>query len=85
MLEVTDDGPGIPADELPPPVRAVPHDQAGGTGLGLAIARRIVEEHGGEVAVVSAPGRTVFRVELPSRREAAAPGLATAAPRSRST
>lgn len=36
-----------------------------GNGVGLAIVRRIVELHGGEVAVESGDGRTVFTVSLP--------------------
>ena len=43
-----------------------------GTGLGLSIARRIVvDRHGGDIAVESAPGRTVFRVTLPVHQRAA--------------
>jgi two-component system OmpR family sensor kinase len=38
----------------------------GSTGLGLAIVRAVVTAHGGEVAVRSAPGRTVFTVRLPA-------------------
>jgi signal transduction histidine kinase len=68
VVEIRDDGAGI-ASEL--------HEQlfepffttkeAGhGTGLGLSISRRIVSEHGGSIAVDSAPGEgTCFRVELP--------------------
>jgi signal transduction histidine kinase len=66
-VEVTDSGPGIPAD-----VRGRIFDpffttkEAGkGTGLGLEIAKRIVLRHRGEIRVDSAPGRTTFSVRLP--------------------
>ena len=66
LLEVADEGPGIPAE-----VEARIFDpffttKAEGTGLGLAITRRIVEAHGGEIAYQTAPGRgTTFFVRLP--------------------
>jgi signal transduction histidine kinase len=45
-----------------------------GTGLGLFIANKIVEQHGGEITVSSAPGRgSLFRVSLPAVSRAAAP------------
>ncbi len=66
-VEITDSGPGIPAD-----MRARIFDpffttkEAGkGTGLGLEIVKRIVHRHRGEVSVESAPGRTTFAVRLP--------------------
>jgi len=40
-----------------------------GTGLGLDIARRLVEQHEGELDFDSRPGRTEFRVRLPKDRE----------------
>jgi signal transduction histidine kinase len=39
-----------------------------GTGLGLEIARKIVDSHGGDIAVESRPGRTVFTVTLPATK-----------------
>jgi two-component system OmpR family sensor kinase len=71
VLEVSDDGPGIPA-ELQPHVfeRFARGDAsrsrvAGSTGLGLAIVAAVVSAHDGTVGVDSAPGRTVFTVRLP--------------------
>lgn len=74
LLTVADDGPGVPDDireELFEPF--VRGDSARGrteedsTGLGLAIVHAIATAHGGELRVDSAPGRTVFSVELPAR------------------
>ncbi|MGY1617229.1 sensor histidine kinase [Geodermatophilus sp. SYSU D00691] len=71
VLEVADDGPGIPA-ELQPQVferfargDASRSRAAGSTGLGLAIVAAVVGAHDGSVAVESRPGRTVFTVRLP--------------------
>lgn len=71
VLTVSDDGPGIP-DSLAPEVfgRFVRGDlsrsrREGSTGLGLAIVAAVVRAHGGEIALDSAPGRTVFTVRLP--------------------
>ncbi|MET7420079.1 ATP-binding protein [Dactylosporangium sp. NPDC005555] len=68
-LVVADRGIGIPDDEkarvFESFYRARPVDY-GGTGLGLAICRRIVERHGGSIAVEDNPGGgTRFRVTLP--------------------
>jgi signal transduction histidine kinase len=68
VVEVTDDGPGIP-----PEVREHVFDSffttkevGHGTGLGLATVWRIVvDRHDGAVAVDSRPGHTTFRVTLP--------------------
>jgi signal transduction histidine kinase len=70
VLEVDDQGPGIPADELPYIFdrfyRARSSDGTRGSGLGLAIVKAIAEAHEGKVEVESVLGQgTTFRVELP--------------------
>ena len=78
MVEVSDNGHGIPEDMLPKifdPFFTT--KQVGkGTGLGLSIVYKIVESHGGRIEVDSKQGvGTRFRVILPARpatREAAA-------------
>ena len=67
VLDVEDNGPGIPADELPHIFeRFYKSTDSGGMGLGLAIARHLVEAHGGTIRAESAPGAgTSMRVILP--------------------
>jgi len=68
-LTVEDHGPGIPDDVLPRIFDPFFTTKGGseGTGLGLSIAREIVAEHGGWIAVDSAPGRgSRFTVHLPA-------------------
>jgi len=67
VVQIVDDGPGIPDAVLPrifdPFFTTKPVGQ--GTGLGLDIARRLVNRHSGSIEVDSHPGHTVFRVTLP--------------------
>ena len=67
VLEVVDDGPGIPAELLPTVFdRFAKSSDSRGSGLGLAIARAIVESHGGRIAAESPPGGgTTIRLVLP--------------------
>ncbi|MEX0726567.1 MAG: ATP-binding protein [Planctomycetaceae bacterium] len=54
---VTDNGPGIPEDQLPRIFNAFESTKgARGTGLGLAVSRKIIMEHGGRITVDSKPG-----------------------------
>jgi signal transduction histidine kinase len=74
VVEIGDDGPGIPAEVLGQVLDPffTTKDVGQGTGLGLATARRIVvERHDGSLRVESRPGRTTFSVRLPL---AASPG-----------
>ena len=68
MVEIVDDGPGIPAE-----IRSRIFDPffttkgvGEGTGLGLDVARRLVGRYEGTIEVESRSGRTVFRVQLPA-------------------
>src|SRR5918998_4667722 len=67
VVEVVDDGRGIPRAALVHVFEPfyTTKDIGDGTGLGLAIVRRIVTDHGGEIFVQSEPGETCFTVRLP--------------------
>ncbi len=67
VLEVTDDGPGIPREQWDAVFERFRRGSGadGGTGLGLAIARWAVALHGGRIAVVPAPRGCRIRAELP--------------------
>ncbi len=72
VVEVVDDGPGIPPEvqtRMFEPFFTTKSVGAG-TGLGLVISNRIVgDRHGGEIEFNSKPGETRFRVRLPINRE----------------
>lgn len=68
VVEVEDDGPGIPPEAREKIFDAfyTTKPPGSGTGLGLAISHKIiVADHRGDLSVESQPGRTVFRAELP--------------------
>ncbi|HEX7004051.1 MAG TPA: HAMP domain-containing sensor histidine kinase [Trueperaceae bacterium] len=65
-LVVRDTGPGVPEEVRERIFEKFYKGQGGGTGLGLAIARQIAELHTGSIRVEGAPGRTEFRVRLPT-------------------
>ena len=56
VLEVSDEGVGIPAEELDAIFQPFRGTFSKGTGLGLAIVHRIVSDYGGEIQVSSTPG-----------------------------
>lgn len=82
LLQVADQGRGIPAEKLEhiferfSQVDASDSREKGGTGLGLAICRSIVQQHGGKIRVESTPGEgTTFSCLLPGREVVNEEGL----------
>jgi signal transduction histidine kinase len=68
ILDVADNGPGIPLEHLGhifDRFYRIEGGLASGSGLGLAIARELAERMGGELEVRSLPGNTVFSTRLP--------------------
>jgi len=72
-IDVIDDGPGIPQEQLEHIFERFTRGDAGetqrvgGTGLGLAISKSLVELHRGTIAVDSTLGRgSAFRIRLPA-------------------
>jgi two-component system sensor histidine kinase PilS (NtrC family) len=73
VLEVSDEGVGIPPEELDAIFQPFRGTFSKGTGLGLAIVHRIVSDYGGEIQVSSTPGKgTTVSVRLPVKTAAAA-------------
>jgi signal transduction histidine kinase len=72
VIEIVDNGPGIPVEvqsHLFEPFFTTKGVGAG-TGLGLVISNRIVgDRHGGEIEFESRPGETRFKVRLPLNRQ----------------
>ncbi len=83
VIEVEDNGPGIPADAreriFEPFFTTKPVGE--GTGLGLSIAKEIVEVHGGTLEAGESPlGGAAFRITLPALAEDAAGAARAPAP-----
>ena len=82
LLEVADQGVGIPQENLERIFDPFFTTRAGGTGLGLSIAYQIINRHGGHLSVSNNPDRGVtFTVLVPvSQRDVAAPVIVGALP-----
>ncbi len=65
-IEIIDDGPGLPPDIVDDVFDPFISGRENGTGLGLALVSKIISEHEGLVAVETTPGRTAFRISLPT-------------------
>ncbi|MDI9402658.1 MAG: ATP-binding protein [Limnohabitans sp.] len=65
-IHVIDTGPGIAAEKHAEIFRPYVTGRKGGTGLGLAVTRRLIEEHGGRIEILSEVGRgSDFVIRLP--------------------
>ncbi|MBT3669143.1 MAG: PAS domain-containing protein [Chloroflexi bacterium] len=65
-IDISDNGPGIPAEiqeKIFKPFFTTNND---GTGLGLAVSKRIISSHNGEISLKSFPGGTIFNIKLPT-------------------
>jgi signal transduction histidine kinase len=89
-IGVSDDGPGIPEDQLEHIFERFTRGDAGltqrvgGTGLGLAISKSLVELHGGSIEVSSSPATgSSFRIQLPALALPERPAPAPTASRAR--
>lgn len=83
-IEVTDNGPGIPAEIqeriFEPFFTTKPSGK--GTGLGMSVAFRIIEEHGGQFRLDGRPGAGArFTICLPALAEGANPQICESEPR----
>ena len=68
LVELADEGPGIPRDVADRVFKPFFTTKPQGSGLGLAIVRKIVDAHDGSIDMETAPGRgTLIRVTLPVR------------------
>jgi len=65
VIEVEDNGPGVPPDLIKTLFLPLVTGRSNGTGLGLAVAQDLATRHGGIIEFTSQPGRTVFSLLLP--------------------
>jgi len=67
VVEVSDDGVGIATEDRDKIFLPFFTTKPAGTGLGMSIVKKIVDLHGGDIAIESAPGRgTRVRISLPA-------------------
>ena len=71
VIEVEDNGPGLPAGERERLFEPYMTTRTHGTGLGLAIVKKIMEEHAGRVELMNgSSGGALVRLSLPARTRA---------------
>lgn len=65
LVQIIDNGPGIPDDIKEQIFFPMITGRAEGTGLGLSIAQSLIQQHGGLIECDSKPGETIFSIILP--------------------
>jgi signal transduction histidine kinase len=71
LISVQDNGPGIPAKDIPFLFKRFgklyrPNEETHGTGVGLALAKHIIDQHGGDIMVQSQVGEgSTFTIRIP--------------------
>jgi two-component system nitrogen regulation sensor histidine kinase GlnL len=65
VIEIEDNGPGVPPDLIKTLFLPLVTGRANGSGLGLAVAQDLATRHGGIIEFTSQPTRTVFSLLLP--------------------
>jgi two-component system, NtrC family, sensor histidine kinase HydH len=73
-ISVVDDGPGVPPEHQGAIFDALFTTKARGTGLGLALSRRVVDAHGGEIALLPSERGARFRLWIPETELATTAG-----------
>jgi two-component system sensor histidine kinase QseC len=69
IIRISDNGPGIPAEEREHVFELFVSSRAGGLGLGLAVVKEIIQMHQGSVIVEDSPlGGAQFCIRLPRYR-----------------
>lgn len=63
VIEIQDDGPGIPSENLKRIFDSLFTTKSSGTGLGLPYCKSVIEQHGGSISVSTKP--TTFTIILP--------------------
>ena len=74
VLDISDNGPGVPAEVRARLFTPFTTTRTDGRGLGLALSQRLAERAGGEIALVDSDAGATFRVVLPCKQELAEAG-----------
>lgn len=69
IIDLSDDGPGVPAKARENLFKAFKGGmRKGGSGLGLAISAELIRAHGGDIALIDSDAGAVFRIDIPDRQ-----------------